>query len=303
MSYKQFALIHGFWIMLQGIVAVLSGKLLKIPALVTLPGGDITYLPSIHYGSLSNPIKQKLAVWCIDQASRIVMLTRYQQTTMQQHGISRKQVSIIPFGVDLSKFKFRPHPFSKPLQLMFIGNLNRVKDPFMLIKTFYLLNQNHECRLSVIGSDLLKGEVQAYAWKLGVYQKIQWLGKLPHEEIPIQLSSADILLMTSLFEGQSVAVLEAFAGGVIVAGTNVGLLADIEYGALTTSPGDAAGLSKIIEDLLSHPQNIALLQSKNRTHAETFSADWTFGEYLKLYGELIPHHQSPSCSSDNAGAV
>ena len=301
-SNKQFALIHGFWIMPQGIAAVLAGKLLKIPALVTLPGGDITYLSAIHYGSLANPIKRKLTAWCIERASRIVMLTRYQQAIMERNGISRMQVSIIPFGVDVSEFEFKPRPFSQTLHLLSIGNLNRVKDPFMLIKAFSLLDQNHKCRLTVIGSDILKGEVQAYARKLGVFKKIQWMGKLPHEEIPVQLSSADILLMTSLYEGQSVVVLEAFASGVVVAGTNVGLLADLESDALTVSPGDAAGLTKIIEELICQPKNIPLLQSKNRKYAETFSAGWTFGEYIKLYHELIPQHRSRPFSADNPGA-
>ena len=291
-SIKRFALIHGFWIMLQGIVAVLAGRLLKIPALVTLPGGDITYLPAIHYGSLSNPVKRKLAAWCIYRASHIVMLTRFQQTVMQQHGISRNQISIIPFGVDISKFEFHPHPFAAPLQLLYIGNLNRVKDPFTLVRTFHFLTKRLDCRLTIIGSDTLNGALQAYARELGEYERIRWLGKLPHEEISLQLSSADILLMTSLYEGQSVVVLEAFAKGVIVAGTNVGLLADIKDDALTISPGDAEGLAKIVEELIRHPENIASLQLKNRKYAETISADWTFKEYLKLYYELIPERQT-----------
>jgi len=217
------------------------------------------------------------------------MLTRFQQTVMQAHGISRKQISIILFGVDLTKYQFQPRPISVPLQLIFIGNLNRVKDPFTLINTFYELSKKHECQLTIIGSDILNGEVQDYARELGVYDKIRWKGKLDYDNIPSELSSVDILLLTSLYEGQAVVVLEAFASGVIVVGTKVGLLADIGDDVLTASPGDAVGLANVIEELIRHPENISILQSKNRNYAETFSARWTFEEYKKLYNELITH--------------
>jgi glycosyltransferase involved in cell wall biosynthesis len=286
-AFKQFVVIQGFWIMLSGIVAVVSGKLLNIPSVVTLPGGDITYIPTIHYGSISNPLKRMLTAWCVHHASRVVTLTRFQQTIMKQHGISRDGVSIIPYGVDLTRFQFHPHAFTKPLQLIYIGNLNRVKDSLTLIKVFYSLSQRQECRLTIVGSDIMNGEVQAYAHELGVYEKIRWEGKLGYDKIPAELFSADILLITSLYEGQAAVVLEAFASGAIVVGTKVGLLADIGDNTITVSPGDADGLTMKIEELIHHPETVSTLQSTNRKYAETYSAEWTFNEYTKVYNELI----------------
>jgi glycosyltransferase involved in cell wall biosynthesis len=286
-AFKHFSVIHGFWIMLQGIVAVVSGKLLNVPSIVTLPGGDVTYIPAIQYGGLSNRIKRMMSTWCIHHASRVVTLTRFQQTIMKQHGIARSHISIIPYGVNLTRFQFHPHAFTKPLQLMYIGNLNRVKDPWTLIKTFHALTKKYACRLTVIGSDVLNGQVQEFARELGVYDVIRWMGKLRYEDIPSQVSSADILLMTSLYEGQSIVVLEAFASGVIVVGTHVGVLADIGNDTVTVNPGDADGLTRKIEELIHHPETISTLQSMNRKYAEKYSAEWTFKEYTKLYNELI----------------
>jgi glycosyltransferase involved in cell wall biosynthesis len=172
-----------------------------------------------------------------------------------------------------------------------LGNLNRVKDPYTLIKTFYALSQKHDCRLTIVGSDIMNGKVQAYARELGVNENIHWRGKLSYNKIPTELSSADILLITSLYEGQAAVVLEAFASGVIVVGTNVGFLADMGDSTITAPPGDAAGLTDIIEELIRHPENIGSLQSKNRSIAERFSAEWTFEEYVKLYDELLVQRQ------------
>jgi glycosyltransferase involved in cell wall biosynthesis len=284
---KHFSIVHGFWIMLQGIVAVVCGKLLDIPSIVTLPGGDITHIPEIHYGSFSNPIKRALISWCIHCASRIVVLTRFQQTVMKQHGIMRTQISVVPYGVDLTRFQFHPHAFAESLRFIYIGNLNQVKDPWTLIKIFHALTKKYACRLTVIGSDVLNGKVQEFSRQLGLYNGIQWMGKLRYEEILSILASADILLMTSLYEGQSVVVLEAFASGVIVVGTRVGMLADLNNDAITVRPGDIDEFVEKIEELIHHPETIRALQLKNREYAETYSAEWTFREYEKLYNELI----------------
>lgn len=232
-----------------------------------------------------------LVAWCIHHASRIVVLTRFQQTAMLEHGISRNQISIIPYGVDTARFKFQPRPFSQPLHLISIGNLNRVKDPFTLIKTFYSLSKKHECRLTIIGSDILKGEVQKFARELGVSENIRWAGKLSYDKIPFMLSSADVLLITSRYEGQAAVILEAFASGVVVVGTNVGLLADLGDSTITSAPGDAGSLKNNIEELILHPETISSLQSKNRSYAERFSAEWTFEEYIKLYNDLIAQYR------------
>ena len=286
-SFKTYSAIHGFWILLQGIVAVVAGRLLKIPSIITLPGGDITSLPAIRYGNLSSPLKTLISKWCIQNASRVVTLTQFQQRLMKQHGIERSHSSIIPYGIDLTRFQFNPHPLHDPLQLIYIGNLNRVKDPWTLIKTFHALTKNYPCKLTVIGSDLLNGQVQEFARELGVEDLIRWEGKLHYEEIPLQLSSADVLLMTSVYEGQSVVTLEAFASGVIVVGTNVGMLADIGNDAVTVNPGDVDGLARTIEGLIHHPETVRDLQIKNREFAEKYSSEWTFQEYIKLYNELI----------------
>jgi glycosyltransferase involved in cell wall biosynthesis len=53
------------------------------------------------------------------------------------------------------------------------------------------------------------------------------------------------------------------------------------------SPGDADGLTMKIEELIHHPETVSTLQSTNRKYAETYSAEWTFNEYTKVYNELI----------------
>ena len=210
----KFSAVHGFWVFAQGITAVIVGKLLHIHSLLSLPGGDIVYVPSIQYGSMSHPVKRMMVRWCIQNANHVIVLTQYQKSLMDAHRISPQHISVIPYGADPTFFTYFAHTLEalvKPLQFIFIGNLNRVKDPFTLIKAFALLHKIFDCRLTIIGEDILDGKVQNHARDLGVDDKIQWKGKIPHEQIPGELQKSDFLLLTSLYEGEAVVVMEAFA--------------------------------------------------------------------------------------------
>ncbi len=286
-AVKNFSAVHGFWIMPQGMTAVLAGKILRVPSIVSMLGGDVAYLPSIKYGSMRNVFSRRIISWVIRKADRAAVLTRFQERIMEKNGIRRRDVSAIPFGVETSKFSFHPRPASSPLQFSFIGNLNRVKDPLTLIRTFSLLVQKFNCRLTVVGTDTLQGQVQEYARSLGVNDKISWKGKLSYELIPPVLQSTDFLLLTSLYEGQAVVVMEAYASGVVVFGSNIGLLADVEDERVTVVPGDAEGLAIKIEKVISQPQVIQEMQLKNRRFAERYSAEWTCSEYKRLYEEVL----------------
>ncbi len=282
----KFITVHGFWIFTQGFTAVIAGKVLHIPSLVSLPGGDIVYLPSIQYGSMSHLVKRMMVRWCIHNADHVIVLTQYQKNLMDAHGISPQHLSVIPFGVDPSFFSYYPHALVKPLQFIFIGNLNKVKDPFTLVKAFSLLSRTFDCRLTIIGSDILNGAVQKYARDLGVDDKIQWKGKIPYEKIPTELHNSDFLLLTSRYEGEAVVVMEAFASGVVVVGTKVGLLADVGDERVMVSPEDAEGLVKKIERLLEHPQQLSDIRLRNRAFVETHTGEWTCDKHRELYDEL-----------------
>ncbi|MFZ1978008.1 MAG: glycosyltransferase [Bacteroidota bacterium] len=287
----KFIAVHGFWVFSQGLTAVIAGKVWHIPSFVTLPGGDIVYLPSIHYGSMSHPIKRMLVRWCIQNADHVIVLTQYQKNLLDAQGISPQHLSLIPFGIDPSVFTFYPHVLAVPIHFIFIGNLNRIKDPFTLLKAFSLLNRKFNSRLTIIGQDILNGEIQKYAHDLGVDDKIHWKGKIPYEKIPAELHNSDFLLLTSRFEGEAVVVMEAFASGVVVVGTKVGLLADVGDENVTVSPEDAEGLVKRIERLLEQPQHVSDIRLRNRAFAEVHTSEWTCTNYRRLFENLSEQNE------------
>ena len=47
-----FDLLHAFWVFPQGTIAVAAGALLRIPVVVSVGGGELVWLPTIHYGGM-----------------------------------------------------------------------------------------------------------------------------------------------------------------------------------------------------------------------------------------------------------
>ncbi|MFV0645007.1 MAG: glycosyltransferase family 4 protein, partial [Sphingomonadaceae bacterium] len=135
------------------------------------------------------------------------------------------------------------------------------------------------------GEDLagLRSQVQ----NMGLSDHVSFLGE--RTDIADLLRSADLYLNTSLYEGQPVAMLEAFSAALPVIATNVAgnceLVGHRENGLLASvnSPEDMAGA---IKSLL---MNSALYQSLSRgalTKSRCFSIEGCTQNHLALYQEI-----------------
>lgn len=107
--------------------------------------------------------------------------------------------------------------------LLFVGRLERQKDPELLIRSFVEAQRRHgRLRLVVVGEGGLRDEATALAASTEVADRVHWLGFQPRSELPDLMNTADMLLLPSLFEGMPITVLEALACGLPVVGTAVG---------------------------------------------------------------------------------
>jgi glycosyltransferase involved in cell wall biosynthesis len=282
-----FSLLQAFWVIPSGLTVMAVNVLLRLPVVLSLPGGDTVRLPSIHYGGMKSELFRRLIRRCCMSADSVVMLTRFQEAAALMHGVVPAKVRIVPYGVDTAQFSFRPKPLSYPLQLISIGSINRVKNIFLQIDTLALLRREIDCRLTVVGKDIIHGQAHAHAEALNVGHLIQWAGNSAHDEIPSLLHESHVLLHTAWYEAEGVVMMEAFAAGTVVAVVRVGLLAEIDAeGECSVDQYDASALCEKILGLVRNPARFAQIQARNRQHAEHYTIDRTAAEYRKLYEEL-----------------
>jgi glycosyltransferase involved in cell wall biosynthesis len=172
-----------------------------------------------------------------------------------------------------------------------VANLTEVKDQRTLIETFAILHAQIDCHLTIVGPDYLQGEVHRLVDSKGLGGAITFTGPVRHTELPSYLERAHVLLHTSLYESLAVAVLEAMASGVVVCGTAVGILSDLNgLACLAVAPGDSLGLAASVLRLLADRNELARIRHNAREWTERHSIDSTASAYSRIYEQSIDAH-------------
>ena len=274
---KPHQLIYSFWGYPAGLFAVALGRLFRKPSVIHLQGGDSVCMPEFRYGVFYGFMSRKLSFWSYTHSSLLIALTQFQKKNLESFGIKRR-IEIIPYGPDLSMFNFHRNKFQNDrYRFIHIGNHNPLKDQATLLNAFRIISDNlKNCNLRIVGYDALNGELKKFSVQLGIDDSVEFIDQAPYEEIPGYLYNADVILHTSLFEGQATVISEAAAAGVLLAGTRVGLLSDLgdRYG-LIVNVGDAQTLAEKVLNALKD-LNVVFAYIRNaREWVEEHDHQWT----------------------------
>ena len=280
---RKFQAVHGFWSFPCGFLSVLVGKIFKIKSIVSVLGGDAIALPEIQYGQLLSPLKKKLILWTLSKASEVNVLTQYLIDNLRKHGLKQNDIKIIPWGIDTSLFAFSDKSLSGPVQFLHIANLHPVKDQETLLKAFKIISDKISAHLTIIGEGVSADLVRNQIAQLELQHQVTVLGLLPYEDLPGYYKNADVLLHTSRSEGQSEVVTEAMSCGVLVCGTQVGLLYDLPDCCLSVPVGDFEALGNGVLKLLSNPQQVRAIRSNAQAWSKVHSIHWTVGKIKEIY--------------------
>jgi len=282
---KNFQAVHGFWVLPSGFLAVVMGKLFGIKSIVSVLGGDAIALPAIHYGQLRNPLYRRLIFWALNQADKVSALTQYLVNNLRLAGFTRDNIHIIPWGIDTEMFLFHAKPLGKPIRFLHIGNMHPVKDQETLLRAFKLISDKLESTLTIIGEGVYKDHVQSLIHALQLQDKVTILDPLPYDELPGYYLGADVLLHTSLSEGQSEVVTESMSAGVLVCGTKVGLMHDLPECCISVDIRDYQLLAHHTLQVIANPQNLEAIKQRALQWATDHSILWTAKKIKELYTE------------------
>jgi glycosyltransferase involved in cell wall biosynthesis len=142
---------------------------------------------------------------------------------------------------------------------------------------------------ALAGDGPLRAELEAEAAALGVGDRIAFLGR--RTDIPELLAACDVFALPSLFEGTSLAVLEAMAAGRAVVSSAIGgtdeLVEDGRTGLLV-APGDAGALAGALKRLLADPALRATMgaRARERAHSE-FTRQEMAKRVERVYAEVL----------------
>ena len=207
---------------LSSVLGFLLSKLTGVPYIVTVQ----------RLERKGNPFKETIyrgASYCIG-ASRAIK--------GYFEALRAKNIEVIPNGIELGRFNGLDRQASRQkLELgnefvvMTVARLESVKGIEYLIRAINKLReaspQPTNIKVIIIGDGSERKNLESLSIKLGLAEKIKFLGQIPNEKIPEYLVGADCFALSSLREGFGIVLLEAMAAGLPVIGTNVGGIKDI----------------------------------------------------------------------------
>lgn len=143
-----------------------------------------------------------------------------------------KEVFVTPFGVDCEAF--RPLPELRPKDKIIVGTIKALKKYGIeyLIRAFKILSDRYPVmplELCFGGEGYLRTDLEELARSLGIYDKVKFLGYIPHQEVPKYLNAFTVSVSASVSESESfgVAAVEAQACGIHVVVSNIGGLLEV----------------------------------------------------------------------------
>jgi len=285
---NKYILVHAFWALPAGFLAVKLSKMLKIPCIVTLQGGETANLPEINYGNALNEKSRKKVLEVCNKVNNLIVLTSFQLAQLTMLGVKREDIDIIPYGAEEILFRFdKTKNFIEPYEFIHIANLTEVKDQVTLLRAFKLIREKVDCQLTMIGEDYLESNIQILVRELNLDNNVLFVEAVPHQELNKYLSDAHFMLHTSLHEAQAVVINEAMLSGVVVCGSRVGILSDLAGECcISVECQDYTDLAERILDLIPDKERIDKMRTIASDWSRNHSASWTYESYKKIYKRL-----------------
>lgn len=225
--------------------------------------------------------------WMYRQYDKIVCISELTQNNLIQH-IGKdflKDCTIIYNGIDLEHFsakKERAHDDEQHKVIVMVSAFREQKDQKTLIRAMQWLPDNYMLKLVGGGDERLISECKNLANDLKVEKRIEFLGV--RTEIPEILQQADVVVLSSHYEGLSLSSLEGMASGNPFIASNVEGLRDIVggYGVLFPHQDDKV-LSEEIRGLCGNKSYTEEIVSRCLQRAKMFDIKVMVQKYLQVY--------------------
>lgn len=281
--------VHGFWATLPGMAAALAARRHRVPCVVSLAGGELTWLPDIGYGGGRTRGTRAIARTALGAATVTTAASAWVRDDAARAGVHVHELVVL--GADAERWRNTGTPVDRS-RLVHVGSLNRVKDQSLLLHAVALAARELPAlRLDLCGIDTLDGHHARLAHELGIADRVRFHGQVPPERLPDVVRGAGLHLVSSRHEAGPVSVPEAASCGVPTLGTSVGHVADLaaaERPAAIAVARDAAAMAESILSLVRDERRRDDLAVEAHRWATAHDADHTALAFDTLYRRIRP---------------
>jgi len=268
---------------LAGAPAIVLGRLRRKPVVITeqwsvfLPDDPMTL----------SPLMRRVARFAFEHADVVMPVSEALRDGIRATG-ANANFRIVPNVVDTSRFHpgVEPPHDGGPHTLIGVGNLYSAKGWEDLLDALPLVRERHDVRLEIYGDGVLRSALEDQARRVGVDGVVTFHGWRPKDEVAARLRSSELFVMTSRYDSNPCALIEALATGTPVVGTAVGGIPEMvtaESGVLA-EPGRPASIAAAIDAALERGWDRA--QIAEGAHAR-YGAERVGADFASIYEDVV----------------
>lgn len=263
---------------------------ISIPMVTTLHGTDITlvgnhphYKPAVTFSINKSDVVTSVSQSLKDDTNRLFDIT--------------SEIDVVPNFIDVEKYT---NPFTDCQRdlmadkdeyiITHISNLRPVKNISDVIEIFNRIQKEIPAILIMVGEGPEKEPAEALCRKLGIQDKVRFLGN--SSEIDKILCFSDLFLLPSEKESFGLAALEAMASGVPVISSNTGGLAEVNEDGVSGYLSDVGNVAEMAENaiaILKSPEELTKFKNQAKHAAKKFDTTRIVPMYEEVYKKAIAY--------------
>ena len=220
----------------------------------------------------------------IQLADHILTLSSYAKETYVLAGVPESKITVIPLGVDDSRFPAQKKREGNAFTYLFVGNIKLSKGVDLLLEAFHRLDVPGK-QLTIIGA---MGDAESLL-RQG-HANVTVKGHLPHEKLWEEYAGANVSILPSRLDGFGMVVTEAMSTETpVIVSTHVGAKDLVEEGmnGWIFESGNSVALAAVMQEAYDKRSQLAALGERAKETVSYFTWEAYRNNVRNFYAGLL----------------
>jgi glycosyltransferase involved in cell wall biosynthesis len=278
-------IVHAHYASSYGLLALLTGFK---PFILSVWGSDIYYFPQRNF--LNKIVMKKL----IKSPATVCSTSKAMKNIIEKE-FYRKDVHIVPFGIDVDLFS----PNKSIKEKFVVGTIKSIEDYNgidCLIDSAKIVIQDYkkDIHFIIVGKGGLKKKMEEKVKKLNLENNIEFVGFIAHENVIKYYNMLSIFIAVSRRESFGVSILEAASLEIPSITSNIGGLTEVnlhnETGIVIEPDNPSKLAQSIIKLYKDNELRIRLGVNARKMVLKEFDWNESVNKMLKIYRDTIKNN-------------
>lgn len=303
LTSHQIDVIHAYdypWV--QGFVAAHLAKKHGKKFVQTTFGEVVPHKEELIHHDASGDRYTHFVKFVLDKADLIISLSQHCASEVEYVGVSRENVRVTYWGVDVNHFHpkldgnsiRRQYGLGDAPIILFVGQVRLRKGPQVLVEAApHILKKHPQAKFLIVGPDYnIVDQLKGRSSELGVAENLLFAGGKSHDELPMFYAACDIFVFPTCtpIECLGLSMIQAMACAKPVVGSRINGIPEVIVDGVTgflVEPNNPMELAARISTLLGDESLRKKMGEVGRRRTEEqFNQDTLVLELEKLYLEV-----------------